>query len=257
MLDKFDGDGTVFHGLLNSDLPPSEKSNFRMRQEAQLLVLAGQDTTAYTLSSLTYQLLANPHILRKLKKELAEAIPDPNAPVTSTQLEQLPYLAAIVEEGIRLHPGALVRQTRIAPEQSMFYKDTETGKQWVIPPGTPVSMDARNCNLNPKYFKDPHKFIPERWIENPRLDRYNISFSKGTRICLGLNLAYSELFMIVASIFRRYDLYDGTGKQTTPTLALYDTTWERDASVHYDYLVPFAAKGSKGIQVQVRNAAEH
>ena len=40
-----DSDGTVFHGLLNSGLPPSEKSNQRLRQEAQLLVLAGQDTT--------------------------------------------------------------------------------------------------------------------------------------------------------------------------------------------------------------------
>ena len=42
---KMDSDGTVFHGLLNSGLPPSEKSNQRLRQEAQLLVLAGQDTT--------------------------------------------------------------------------------------------------------------------------------------------------------------------------------------------------------------------
>lgn len=43
--EKLGSDGTIFHGILNSDLVPSEKSNQRLRQEAQLLVLAGQDTT--------------------------------------------------------------------------------------------------------------------------------------------------------------------------------------------------------------------
>ena len=196
--------------------------------------------------------MANPEILKKLKDELQRALLDIDTPLTSAQLEQLPYLAAIVQEGIRLHPGALVRQTRIAPDQIMIYRDADTKKEWIIPPGTPVSMDARGCNLNPKAFADPHKFMPERWIDNPRLDRYMLSFSKGTRICLGMNLAYSELYMILAGIFKRYELYDGTDKQTAPTLALHDTIHERDVQVIHDCLVPFPAKGSKGIQVKVR-----
>ncbi|ERF75990.1 hypothetical protein EPUS_01356 [Endocarpon pusillum Z07020] len=249
--DKLNGNGTVFHGLLNSDLPPSEKTDQRLRQEAQLLVLAGQDTTAYTLSSLTYELLANHEILQKLKEELEGALPDLNTPFTSAQLEQLPYLTGIIQEGIRLHPGAIIRQTRIAPEQNMIYRDACTEKEWVIPAGVPVSMDARSCNLNPKVFVDPHKFIPERWLENPRLDKYMLTFSRGTRMCLGMNLAYSELYIIIAEIFRRYELYDGTDQQTAPTLALYDTIRERDVDIMSDWNIPFPTKGSKGIQVKV------
>ncbi|KAL9122679.1 MAG: hypothetical protein Q9187_000765 [Circinaria calcarea] len=253
---KLDSNGTVFHGLLNSDLPSPEKANARLRQEAQLLVLAGQDTTAYTLSSVTFELLNNPEMLGKLQAELVKALPESNTPLNSAQLEQLPYLTGIIQEGIRLHPGALVRQTRVATNEDLFFKDSETQNEWIIPTGTPVSMDARSCNLNPKAFADPHMFIPERWIENPRIDRYMLSFSKGTRICLGMNLAYSELYMILGGIFRRYELYDGTGKQTAPTLALHDTYRARDVDVTYDCLVPFPQKGSKGIQIKVRTGAK-
>jgi cytochrome P450 len=206
---------------------------------------------AYTLSALIFQVLENPDMYKKLKAEILQAFPDPDAPLSSARLEQLPYLTAFIQEGLRLHPGALIRQSRIATEQSMVYVDPSTKKQWVSPPGTPVFMDA-SCNLNPAYWKDPETFRPERWIENPRLDKHLISFSKGTRICLGINLAYSELYVLLGGIVRHYEVYDGTNTQTSPTLALYDTTYEKDIKVRYDYLVPFPTIGSKGVQVKVR-----
>ena len=177
-------------------------------------------------------------------------------PVTSAQLEQLPYLTAIIQEGIRIHPGALIRQTRVATEKSLVYKNTDTHQEWVIPAGVPVSMDARGCNFDTRIFSNPNEFVPERWIDNPRLDKYMLSFSRGTRICLGMNLAYAELYILLAGIFRRYDIFDGTGRQTVPTLALHDVVKERDVDVKYDYQVPFPEKESKGIRVQVRAGAE-
>ena len=98
-------------------------------------------------------------------------------PVTSAQLEQLPYLTAIIQEGIRIHPGALVRQTRDATEQSLVYKDTDTLQEWVIPAGVAVSMDARGCNFDTRIFSNPDEFVPERWIDNPRLDKYTGAIS--------------------------------------------------------------------------------
>jgi hypothetical protein len=118
------------------------------RQKLNFLVLAGQDTTGrlicfelwdttvgwpekayYTLFSLTYQISANPNVYRKLKAELVQAIPDSDAPLSSTSLEQPPYLTAVIQENIRLHPGALVRQSRVATEQSMIYVDPKTKKK--------------------------------------------------------------------------------------------------------------------------------
>jgi cytochrome P450 len=67
----------------------------------------------------------------------------------------------------------------------MVYYDKASGKEWVIEPSTPTSMTALDNNMNADIFPDPYKFDPERFIENPRLEKYVLTFSRGTRICLG------------------------------------------------------------------------
>ena len=65
------------------------------------------------------------------------------------------------------------RLQRIAPDEALHYKG------WAIPPGTSTGMTAVLVHTNPEIFPDPHTFNPERWVENPRLDKYLLSFSKG------------------------------------------------------------------------------
>lgn len=141
--------------------------------------------TAYTLSAITYELLANPDKLAKLREELMAALPDPDTVPTLAVVEKLPYLNAVIQEGLRVHPGALVRMTRVAPDNELVYHDKTSGKKWVIPKNTPITMTALSVQMNETIFPNPRKFEPERWLENPRLDRYMLTFSKGSRICLG------------------------------------------------------------------------
>ena len=138
-----------------------------------------------TLASITFELLANPPILKKLKNELAAAFPDPEVHPTSSQLEQLPYLSAVIQEGLRLHPGSIIRMQRVAPDEPLFYRDPSTKKEWIIPAGTSVSMDTLTISMNSTIFPEPRKYLPERWIGNKGLDKYLLTFSKGTRICAG------------------------------------------------------------------------
>jgi cytochrome P450 len=127
---------TIFHGLLNNEnLPESEKTTGRLRDEAIVLMGAGTDTTANTLAAITYHLLANPKSLKKLKIELAEAIPDVGTLPESTRIEALPYLTAVIQEGIRLHPGASLRQERVAPDEDLLYEDAKSGKKYLIGKG--------------------------------------------------------------------------------------------------------------------------
>lgn len=156
-----------------------------MMKEAYLLVGAGLDTTAHTLMSITYHLLANPPVLRKLKAELAAAIPDSSVLPTCKRVESLPYLTGVIQEGIRMHPGATLRQQRAAPDEDLVYTNKGSGKRWVVPRGTPVSMSPSLLHRLEEYFPEPNVFRPERWVEDPRLDRYLLSFSKGSRMCLG------------------------------------------------------------------------
>lgn len=243
---------TVFHGMLSSDLSDTEKSTARLTQEAQLLVQAGQETTASTLASITFHLLADPSILKKLKQELATSFPDPDARPTAAQLERLPYLSAIIQEGLRCHPAVSGRMQRIAPDENLVYHDPSTKEYWVIPTGVSVSMDAISISMNPRIFPEPRRFLPERWIGNSRLDKYLLSFSKGTRMCAGINLAYAELYIILAGIFRKYDLYDAAAAQDTPTMELFETTRERDVDMEADFLAAWPSRESKGIRVVVR-----
>lgn len=79
---------------------------------------------------------------------------------------------AVIQEGLRLGHGVSTRLQRVSPTQPI-----RVGA-WTIPPGTPVGMTSILVHRNPQLFFQPHAFIPERWIENPQLDQYLLSFSR-------------------------------------------------------------------------------
>ena len=85
----------IFREVLNSDLPPVEKSVDRLWHDGQTFNIAGSETTAWALGILTYHLLTQPDILRRLKEELETVVKDGRTDETSTaELEQLPYLVS-------------------------------------------------------------------------------------------------------------------------------------------------------------------
>lgn len=177
---------TIFEGILDSSLPESEKTNERLASEAQLVVFAGEGTVAYTLTCALYHLLASPAVLSKLKSELVSAGLETNSIPSISQVDALPYLSAVIQEVIRLHPGAMNRQVRISPETPVAYSSVFDGKEYVIPPGTVISTSPLDIHLHPAAFgDDAYEFRPERWIENPKLSKYFVGFSKGSRNCVG------------------------------------------------------------------------
>lgn len=146
------------------------------------------DFTGLTLAFLTFELLANPSCLAKLKTELAQAIPDPGSLPTCAIVENLPYLSAVVQETLRLHPPASMRGQRVSPDESVVYRSRDGEVEWSIPPGTPMSMSAYLIQMDPVIFQDPYEWRPERWIDDPKLDRYLLAFSRGSRMCLGYEI---------------------------------------------------------------------
>lgn len=103
-------------------------------------------------------------------------------------------------------------------------------------------MSALFITKNPAIFHDPEDFIPERWMDSSakseHLERYILAFGKGTRSCVGINLAYAELYIILATIFRRF-----------PALKLYNTT-ERDVEHVHDYFAGMTRRDTEGLQVK-------
>lgn len=67
-----------------------------------------------------------------------------------------------------------------------------------------------------------------------------------------INLAYQELYLVVAGIFRKFDLYDPDGTPSRgPAMALYDTIRERDVDMAADLAMPAPQLGSKGVRITV------
>lgn len=240
---------TIFHEILRSDIPESEKETKRLTDEAMVLVVAGSETTASTIAAITYHMLSDPKALATLKAELKTAMPDDTDVLPdAAKLDGLPYLNAVIQEALRLYPGATHRQDRVAPDEDLVYEDPATGKTYVIPAGTGIGMTAPILNRHPDLYTDPDEFRPERYIEDPHLSKHLFSFSKGGRQCIGINLAYQELQNFTAGIFRKYDAYRG---QPGPTLELYQTKRE-DVAVYADYVTPAQVPGSQGLRLRIR-----
>src|SRR5947207_15399845 len=89
---------TVFHELLNSDLPAGEKSDARLGDEAQLIVAAGLIPTSWALSVASFHILSDPWISQKLREELKTVQLTSSTPLDWVKLEQLPYLNGCVHE---------------------------------------------------------------------------------------------------------------------------------------------------------------
>ncbi|OCT53733.1 Trichodiene oxygenase [Cladophialophora carrionii] len=260
---KYNSQTTIFHAIMQGDLPEKEKSPDRLWQDGQVVVIAGTLTTAAALSEITYQLLQQPSELRRLKKELAGAIPDPTAALDTVKLEQLPYLSAVIKEGLRLSSGISTRLQRIATDETLIYtaktrdndgkKPNAVEKQYVLRPGIPLSMTGLLIHHSPTYFDDPMTFRPQRWIDDPSLESYLVPFSRGTRACVGLNLAYAELYATVGTVFSQYGSREVRFPQDRGFLELYNTSY-KDIEIIGDGVTPLYRPDSKGVRITVHAA---
>ncbi|KAI2472113.1 cytochrome P450 [Annulohypoxylon bovei var. microspora] len=236
---------TIFGELINSDLPAAEKTQARLAGEAVTVLGGGTETGSWTLSVITYYLLSQPHTLAKLTTELRAAIQDPLDLPPWFDLERLPYLSAVVQEGLRLSYGVSGRTARVATDEDLVYRGEWRGAsvEHVLPRGYAVGMSTLLVHHDEALFPDSHKFAPERWLDEGMqrrhdVDKYLMSFSKGTRMCLGMNLALCEMYTLVAAFTLR----------VFPHMRLYETT-EDDVRHHHDLFVPVARKESKGVRV--------
>ncbi|KAI5922175.1 putative flavonoid 3-hydroxylase [Camillea tinctor] len=229
---------TVFRSILtNNNLPPWEKTPTRMAEEAFILIGAGGETTARALTAVTYFVLSNKDtVLPKLKEELLSVMPDPLSRPSVKELERLPYLTGVIKESLRIMALFTSRLPVVSPDKPLQYKD------WVIPAGTPTSMSTRDILHDPEIFERPNEFIPERWLpSNPdieKLNRYFVPFSHGNRVCVGMNFAYAELYVVIASVFRR------------KSFELHDTIRERDVDIVRDCFLGETAHNTKGVRIK-------
>ncbi|KAL5498955.1 hypothetical protein ACEPAH_1473 [Sanghuangporus vaninii] len=171
--------------------------------EALTQLIAGSDTTSNSSCAITYHVARNPAVQARLQKELDEALGGEDDPIaTYEQVKRVPYLEAVINEALRIHAPSGIGLPRVAPEGGL----TVLGK--TFPEGTVLSVPTYSIHRDKEIWGDDvDVYRPERWFErDPRLTQKAFNpFSFGPRACVGRNLAYLELQIIIASVFRRYE----------------------------------------------------
>lgn len=221
-----------------------------MAADAFVLLNAGMDTLAYTMVVITWALLHNPPMMQKLKAELRSVMPSREDTVDWAVLEKLSYMVSMqprsnfcckadecsVPSSKRVSASPTAPQDALPASylpQAPFSADRTYQLEHVFPPHiihqlllikfllqTVVSSSTYVYHQDSHTFKDPETFQPERWLADPtdgnqkEMESRFVPFSRGSRACIGINLAYAELHLFIAHLFRRFKIENaGTSDQ--------------------------------------------
>jgi cytochrome P450 len=168
-------------------------SDAHIRNELNSILGAGHETTATALAWALYELGRHPEVLAKLRAELASVGEEADTSVVI----KLPYLAAVCNETVRLHPIlAECARVPIAPLEIL-------GR--TIPAGQALVISIVGIHHNPAIYPEPDRFLPERFIERTYSIFEFLPFGGGHRRCLGAGLAEYSMRIALAEIAQHWE----------------------------------------------------
>ncbi|KAJ0330007.1 hypothetical protein COL5a_003838 [Colletotrichum fioriniae] len=211
----------------------------QLEGNSQILIAAGSETTATLLAGLTYLLTQNPRVLAKLTTEVRSTFTHPDE-ITFTGVNSCKYLLACIEEALRVYPPSPQPHHRIVPAGGATVDGV------FLPEGTSVSIPIYAASHSPINWTLPEEFIPERWMTTKdggseegagdedvdvRLfagDQRDASqpFQVGPRNCIGRNLAYAEIKIIMARLVWQFDIENATEGDWIGTQKVF-MVWEK------------------------------
>ncbi|EKG21959.1 Cytochrome P450 [Macrophomina phaseolina MS6] len=169
---------------------------------------AGSDTTSIALSGIMWGLVNNPEAFAKLRAEIDEkrAKGEISSPVTFAESQNMPYLQAVIREGLRIHPSTGLPMQRVVPKGGAQI----AGK--FFSEGTMVGINSWVAHANKEVFgDDADHFRPERWLADKetvqRMDKYWLPFGHGSRTCIGKNISLMEIGKLIPHMVEKFDFH--------------------------------------------------
>ncbi|TVY90945.1 Averantin hydroxylase [Lachnellula willkommii] len=187
---------------------PSGMTKTELLPTASTLIMAGSETTATLLSATSYLILTHPSSLSKLQAEVRNAFKTEEE-INIVSVNSLSYMLAILNEALRLYPPSPASFNRVTPAAGCQI----AGR--FVPGNTSVAVNQWSANHSPTNFVRPDEFVPERWMggdgdgdgEFAGDSRRAVQpFGVGRRDCIGRNLAYAEMRLILARLVWNFDM---------------------------------------------------
>ena len=199
-----------------------------------MLLIAGSETTGTTLCGITNELVRSPNELRKLEKEIRDAFKQ-ESEIALRTVQDLPFLNAVIYEGLRLCNPVAGGIPRIAPEgggtvsgvylpagvsdirglsaQNKAANNTASQTHVTV---NPTALSRKEANFHRAEEFMPDRFLPDRLrpAEFEHDQRSNQKpFGLGGRSCLGRLIALAEMRLVLARLVWNFDLSMAPGKQ--------------------------------------------
>ncbi|OKO95665.1 Tryprostatin B 6-hydroxylase [Penicillium subrubescens] len=168
------------------------------------VIVGGSDTTGPSLILLWYFMALYPEQAERVYQEVKDVDPS-----DINTLANLPCLNGFINESMRLIPAALTMGTRTTPEEGMTVDGT------YIPGGIKVAAPKYTIFRMESAFEDPLSFIPERWYSRPEMIRDKSAFAPfgvGRRVCVGKNLALTQIRLVATILLSRYHVRFAPGE---------------------------------------------
>jgi cytochrome P450/nitrite reductase/ring-hydroxylating ferredoxin subunit len=166
------------------------------------MLLAGEDTTAYSLGWAVHLLLDHPEEVSALRSELESVLGDAPVPRTLEETNRLDVASAIANEAMRLKPVAPLNFAQA--NHDTVLGDVE------IPKDTTVVLLHKVPQTSARHFTDPQVFRPQRWLRNAARAAHDpaafMPFGSGPRICPGRSLALIEMRLVLATLYQSFDV---------------------------------------------------
>jgi cytochrome P450 len=168
--------------------------------ESIAMQLAGSESTSFVTSWVIHLLTLYPEHLKRVTEEIRSQF-DLDHLITFAECRtELPYLEACIYETLRYSPITSGFMPRIS------YTKGITVEGHYIPPGVEVAINLIGAHSNKDIWTNPHLYDPSRFLGDEQAKRNVFAFSYGHRNCIGRNLAWVEIMIIIANILKDYDI---------------------------------------------------
>ncbi|MGH0146385.1 UNVERIFIED_CONTAM: hypothetical protein FKN15_012872 [Acipenser sinensis] len=204
---QLDDGEEVEGGLLTHLLVSKEMTVEEIYANMTEMLLAGVDTTSFTLSWSSYLLARHPQVQQAVYDEVVRNLGRYQAPIAE-DISQLPLIRGVVKETLRLFP--------VLPGNGRVMHEDMVVGGYLIPKGTQLALCHYSTSYEDECFPAALEFRPERWVRKDNMDRVDnfgsIPFGYGIRSCIGKRIAELELHLALV--------------QTQLALCHYSTSYE-------------------------------
>ncbi|KAI8143149.1 cytochrome P450 [Fennellomyces sp. T-0311] len=167
--------------------------------------LVGHETTSSSVSFILYYLATHQEIQQRAREEAIRVFGDgqDNIYPTFQETQNLPYITMVIKETLRINPPITTLTDRVATE------DTEIGGTF-IPKGTHVGLTVYELHRNPKIWRNPDTFDPERFAPGGEADQlgglpWTPFGNGGARVCTGMKSSMTQQRVLLSMLLRKYE----------------------------------------------------